>query len=252
MQTLAAPALEVTLTFQRDTHNCPVVKFKNEPTKAAVRNFSELYDVERPFIAILKKTTESGWVTHIAQGFPTLEDAHVFASMYPETDNSTMYSPQTGKQDSIGGIYKLVGIADSGTVPAAVGDEITVYYRTSMMGSIVKQEGKLRAVGRKPYAQYPNAGFVEYVPKRKRNGLRLFQTFQPYMLVLKGHGHPNPTDLFGVVLAPSTDSTLEMRTTTYGSFSGGWVTDFEKKINPYLAAQKQNIVVADFREWLGE
>jgi hypothetical protein len=235
MQTpVEIPQIEVTLSFQRYTHNQPVVKFNNEPEKAPLLRFSQLHNTERPYLVITEfKTWGGNDVTYIAEGYPTLDDARLGTWLW----------------EGVAG-YTVIGIADSGTVPAEAGELITVYYRASMMGSIVKQEGKLLKVGRQQYAQYPNAPYLEYVPKRKRNGLRLFQSFQPYMLVLKGHGHPDPTELFGINLG-SFQPGVAVKTTSYASFSSGWVTDFEAKINPYLASQPKNIVIADFREWLG-
>jgi hypothetical protein len=249
MQTaVEIPQLEATLTFQRHTYNKAVVKFKNELDKAPLERFRVLQDTERPYLVVVQCETQSGEVTNEVHGYPTLEDARIGAYLW---EDARVPTSLWGTALELTGNYKVIGIADSGTVPAVAGDLITVYYTGEFMGNIIKQEGKLVKVGRRDYAQFNNSPFVQYVPKRKRKALHLQKGYRPYMLVLKGHGHPEPAELFGKILDNCHPSVV-MSQSTYTGFSGNWVKDFEAKINPYLAAQKQNVVIADFREWLGE
>jgi hypothetical protein len=139
----------------------------------------------------------------------------------------------------------LIGLADSGLVTALPGEPVTLYSKSEMFGTIQKVEGKLLAHGRARYAQYPLAPFVELVPKGKRKGVRRQGSYRPFLLVLKGHGHPEPGKMFTKVIYQTPEAPVTEATHT--GFSAGWVNDFNALIEPYLAANP-GLVVADYRE----
>lgn len=124
--------------------------------------------------------------------------------------------------------------------------KVTIYHKSDLMGNIIKTEARLVEHGTRKYAQYDNAVFVNFVPKRKRKVRGLIATSRPYVLILEGWGHPDPDSLFGPAERSETTGVGFARG-RYSAFSGGWVADFEKRINPYLESGKA-AVVADYRE----
>ena len=124
---------------------------------------------------------------------------------------------------------------------------VTVYLQGGMGMSITKIEGKLKNVGARKYAQYGAAAFVDIVPKGKRKARRYTQTSGPYMLVLKGVGHPDLDDGFEVT---STSNDVTIRRSKYASFDPRWKEDADKQIDSYIASSGVE-VLADFRETKG-
>ena len=49
-------------------------------------------------------------------------------------------------------------------------EKITVYTTSEFFGSVQKYEGTLIDQGRMQYAQYDQAPFVSFIPKKKRTG----------------------------------------------------------------------------------
>lgn len=123
---------------------------------------------------------------------------------------------------------------------------VTIYTAGDMLGSINKYEGKLVKCGLQRYAQYDNAPFVQFIPKGKRKAAGFVKGYKPFVLVLKGVGHPEPDDMFD---APKTsESGLTIRAAKYSAFSGGWETDFNAKIKDYLTPE---MILLDVRESAG-
>ncbi len=122
---------------------------------------------------------------------------------------------------------------------------VTIYTPSDFLGNIVKIEARLIDHGRRPYAQYQAAPFVRFIPKGKRNPRSLVATSKPFILILSGHGHPDPDEML-LPSEPSATPGVTMRRGRYSSFDPRWVTDFNARINPYIAA-KSGIVVADYR-----
>lgn len=74
---------------------------------------------------------------------------------------------------------------------------VTMYIAGEFFGNIQKLECKLVAHGTKKYAQYNNAPFVNFIPKGKRSLRGVIKSFQPYILILDGTGHPEPETVWG-------------------------------------------------------
>jgi len=104
--------------------------------------------------------------------------------------------------------------------------KITVYRTTDMFGSVVKNEGYLIDYGVCKYAQYNNAPFVSFIPKGKKNGVKIIKDYNPYLMVLDGWNKPEPKDMFSEKEIDSNDVTI--RQSTYLSFSEKYKTDFDK------------------------
>lgn len=126
-----------------------------------------------------------------------------------------------------------------------VGELATIYVTSEFMGNVNKIECKLIQHGKRPYAQYDDATFVYYIPKGKRNQSAFVKGYKPYVLILKGHGHPSPEELFSVSLPPSSTG-LKSSTSKYMSFDDRYKTDFDAVIDGYLT-EKPDLVIADYR-----
>ena len=121
--------------------------------------------------------------------------------------------------------------------------KVTIYTRSEFIGNIVRIEAKLIEHGRRQYAQYENAPFVKYVPKGKRNPRGLQGSFQPYILILEGWGHPEPASWLGDA------DDAGMSSSRYASHDDRWQSDFDAIINPHIEGGA--VVVADYRYTAG-
>lgn len=119
--------------------------------------------------------------------------------------------------------------------------KVTVYSSGEFLGSINKYEGRLIDCGYKEYAQYKNAPFVTFIPAKKRNPVGIIKGYKPYIVVLKGTGHPEPNEVFTKVISDTGGAT--MKQSTYSSFDERWKTDFDKILDPYLESHKDAVIL---------
>lgn len=113
----------------------------------------------------------------------------------------------------------------------------TIYTSSQFMGNIIKIECTIKDFGFRKYAQYDKAAFVRYVPKGKRNEQGFTQGYRPYIIVLEGHGHPDPESMYINLGGGISQS-------KYTSFDENYKTDFDAVINPILG---QKTVLFDVR-----
>lgn len=125
-------------------------------------------------------------------------------------------------------------------------EKITVYTTSEFMGNVQRYEGTLIEQGRMEYAQYENAPFVSFVPKGKRNGIRIVKGYNPYILILKGWNHPEPEDMFGNSKGAYKDG-VTIKESKYKSFDDGYKIDFNKVIDEYISNNTEALL-ADYRE----
>ncbi len=111
-------------------------------------------------------------------------------------------------------------------------EKITIYTVSEFMGSVIVREGSLIETGVERYAQYDRAPFVSFVPKGKRNGYKIRGTYKPYILVLRGHGHPQPADFLNAGVTDENGTTI--RESRYPSFDDRYKTDFDNMMREYL------------------
>lgn len=123
--------------------------------------------------------------------------------------------------------------------------KITIYSTSDFLGSVIKSEATLIETGRKDYAQYTAAPFIVYRPNRKRTNYIKRATSYPYILVIEGHGHPEPAGMFGEAKTDENGTTI--RQSLYRSFDDRYKTDFDAVINAYMNA-KNIVPVVDIRE----
>ena len=120
----------------------------------------------------------------------------------------------------------------------------TLYTTTESFGNVVKREITLLTHGFQKYAQYDKAPFVEYIPKGKRKPVKITKGYKPTILILSGHGHPEPEDLYVVV--DNSEGHVTVSKTKYFSFDERLVTDFDATIDVYIESGK-GTVLADYR-----
>lgn len=106
----------------------------------------------------------------------------------------------------------------------------TMYY-TDGFGSISKMEIKLIECGTRQYAQYSAAPFVKYVQKGKRKPSGYIKGYEPYILILKGIGHPEPASMFDKV---SDKDGVSVSKSRYLSYDKRYKTDFDRVIDEYI------------------
>lgn len=111
---------------------------------------------------------------------------------------------------------------------------VTIYTKSEFFGNIIKREGKLLDMGVQKYAQYNKAPFVKYTPKGKgkRKPIGFVQTYNPYLIVLEGYGHPEPQSMF--YKSKTTQSNLIVSESKYSSFDKRYSTDFDNILDTYL------------------
>lgn len=112
-------------------------------------------------------------------------------------------------------------------------NQLVTIYINGGFGNIVKYEGKLIEYGNRKYAQYDNASFASFVPKGKRKAVGFIKTSHSTMLILPGYNHPEPDSMFGE--AKIDENGTSIRESRYMSFDSRFATDFDAKIDGYLA-----------------
>jgi hypothetical protein len=118
---------------------------------------------------------------------------------------------------------------------------VTILTRSDFGIGVNKFEGSLIALGTKEFAQYNNAPFVSFVPKRKRKGVRILKTYKPYLVVLDGL-HPDLYPESGMVVTKE-DDTVKISESKYLCFDERYDSDFDKILDAYLTIYKPNVLM---------
>lgn len=120
-------------------------------------------------------------------------------------------------------------------------------YHDGFLG-IVKTEAHLQDHGRAPYAQWPAAPFAVFVPKGKRLPRQIRVGYRPFLLILAGWGHPDAAEaMIPTGTYQTAGAVVTMQRSRYGSCDPRWRTDFNAKIDKYLADNPAVQVIADYR-----
>lgn len=121
---------------------------------------------------------------------------------------------------------------------------VTIVWIGSLGMGVNVVEAELIAHGTRPYAQYPAAPFVQFIPKGKRKARELQLSYEPFLMVLEGHGLKleSAGDIYGPE-QPGATPGVTVRHGRHSSFSPGWANDF----NAVLAQRTDIKVVADYR-----
>lgn len=126
--------------------------------------------------------------------------------------------------------------------------KITIYTTSNFFGSIQKHEGTLIETGRRKYAQYDNAPFVDFIPKGKRKAVRILKSYKPYLLICAGWNCPNTQGMFGAEETKEyPEGHVKIRQSRYSSFDDGYKKDFDVIIDNMIT-RGDIVVVADYRD----
>lgn len=100
-------------------------------------------------------------------------------------------------------------------------------------------------VTRAPYAQYTDAFFVQFKPRRKRRFNQIIETYQPQLVALLGWEHPDFQDIMKRSDTVIRGATIQ--STKYISFDKRWEQEFDAALRFYLETNPLTRVVLDLR-----
>jgi hypothetical protein len=122
-------------------------------------------------------------------------------------------------------------------------EAITIYHATAF--GISKEEADLVELSQKPWAQYDTSVNVLYRPKRKRNpnGLRVTPNGCEYLVILKGHGHPEP---FSPFTQKVEENSVFISKSRFSSFSDAYKIEFDEVIDK-LKENNPDLFIVDCR-----
>ncbi len=121
-------------------------------------------------------------------------------------------------------------------------DPITLYAENDFMGNIYRVEGKYCTFGFQSYAQYPAIPFCILIPRGKRNARKYMKVEnEPFILILKGYGHPDPGD--GMV---DHESTIfpGAKESKYVAFDERYIDDFKTVIEKHIKATGTTVLLS--------
>ncbi len=115
-----------------------------------------------------------------------------------------------------------------------IGKQVTIYSKSSF--GVNKFEGKILEFGQQPYAQYPNATFVKFIPKGKRKPYGFIEGYNPYFVIIEGYNHPNTLDAFKQV-------SEEVQASKYSCYDERYLTEFDEVLNKYIEENKCTVLL---------
>lgn len=110
----------------------------------------------------------------------------------------------------------------------------TIYKKGEFFGNIAKTEVRTCTIERGPYAQYKNAIKVTFVKPRARKTLGFWATYRPHLLILEGHGHPDPASMFDGGEVSRSTSGIVGHSAKYSACSDGYGDDFDEMIDKHI------------------
>lgn len=119
--------------------------------------------------------------------------------------------------------------------------KVTIYHG-GIMG-VHAIEAKLIDHGRRKYAQYPAAPFVEFIEKRKRKAKRLCNGSSMGLLIVEGWNQPAPQSMFDPATSEDRGNGLTCTSMRYSACDPRWQSDFDTMI-----AGEDVKVIADYRD----
>lgn len=124
----------------------------------------------------------------------------------------------------------------------------TVYYKGEWGPGINRLEVREICVTRRPWAQYPSAVICNFLQPRKRKWQNLTGSYEPYIVVLEGWGHPEPGSPWTNTQVGDGVITQQSR---YSCHDERWGTDFDRELAAYLEANPKVKVLGDYRNTQG-
>jgi hypothetical protein len=119
-----------------------------------------------------------------------------------------------------------------------------LYLASEVMGDIVRRDCRLVTIteGVK-YAQYNNAIKIEYTPKNARKRRSFYQTYNPFLVVLRAEDAVEPDSMLGPD-TPGSNPGVTVSKSRYSCFDRRWRSNFVaglavKNIQPLFQVGKE-------------
>lgn len=112
--------------------------------------------------------------------------------------------------------------------------KVTIY--SSGAFGVHKTEATIIDFGTKKYAQYDKAPFATYIPKGKRKPTGFVQGYNPYIVIIDGHGHIDPQDAY--TKPKDIGSGMTSRMSRFSSFDERYKTEFDQALTDYIKDKK--------------
>jgi hypothetical protein len=119
--------------------------------------------------------------------------------------------------------------------------KVTIYFQSDFGLGVKAVEARLVDHGRRKYAQYPAAPYVDFVPKGKRKVRRIVQGHRPSLLIVAGWNQPKPDGIYDPATVKDEGAVLSMRG-RYSACDPRWQSDFDAMIEASGVE-----IVADYR-----
>jgi hypothetical protein len=119
----------------------------------------------------------------------------------------------------------------------------TLYFQGDLGMAYRKLEARDVELFVRPYAQYSAAVRVRFIPKGARHPREMWLTYGPKLVILAGHGHPEPNGMWTAPESSSTGVTTQM--SRHAAFSDEWEKEARDMLAAYVARSGAR-VLADF------
>lgn len=120
---------------------------------------------------------------------------------------------------------------------------VTLYFQGDLGMAYRKLEARDVNIFFRPYAQYSAAARVRFTPKGARTQRELMLTYKPKLIILAGHGHPDPKGMWTDAKPSGDGVTTQM--SRHMAFSEEWESEARDMIEAY-ATRTGARVLADF------
>lgn len=107
-------------------------------------------------------------------------------------------------------------------------ENVTLYRAGEFLGAYGRFVCKSVKVSVRPYAQYPSALLIEFLPKGCRKWRQFIDYNRPTTVIVRGHDTPAPPAMYRPALPGSADAAVQQ--SSHLAHSDGWYKDFKAAI----------------------
>lgn len=127
----------------------------------------------------------------------------------------------------------------NGEATAGSAGKATIYFQGGY--GMSKIEVSSVEFSEQKYAQYAAAYQIKWVKKGCRSWVGTVVSDHPSYLIVEGWGHPDVDSAFGA--AVESENGILVSKGRYSSCDPRWLSDFDKKINPYIERTGAKVVL---------
>lgn len=127
------------------------------------------------------------------------------------------------------------------TTESTTAEKATLYIRGGL-GNVVKVECRRVEITRRAYAQYSSAIEYRFVPKGARRERGAVETYRSSLLVLEGHGHPDPDGIWDESSRKDEGSGVSSVRARYSGHDPRWESDFGAMIDAHIQETGAKVV----------